>query len=300
MAPRLVPSLVGRCRHGTLVDGGERRCPGDMILLIIYLIWFVRIDVARTKANEGNSPPCSWWWFVLYDAQSCMYVCKYMVHLAGLRGDRDRDRDCDRLSPYTVHCRVYECTVSTQTVYVHTLSYVEWIVYPRDIAYKLRHVNLSWTNPVPRVDDVSAIQPVQCGLRLRVWFEFCILLCVRLPWKLCGCGLQARGRGRTRSGGLTIIAKLSDVHEYLNQVRRTECMLYSLYCTDENATPTTEYLSRHNSCKWLGARLGQFAHDLIWPRAPVLWVDKRSSVVDRFEEERENEWGVHHCMVEDP
>lgn len=27
---------VGRCRHGTLVDGGERRCPGGMIWLIIY------------------------------------------------------------------------------------------------------------------------------------------------------------------------------------------------------------------------------------------------------------------------
>lgn len=56
------------------------------------------------------------------------------------------------------------------------------------------------------------------------------------PWKVSGCGLQARGMGRTRSGGLTIIAKLSDVHEYLDQVRSTE---YILLPPDENTTSTT-------------------------------------------------------------
>jgi len=62
-----------------------------------------------------------------------------------------------------IACRPTECMNSPCT---HL--YVECVVRPRDIAYKLRHVNLSWSNPVPRVDDVSAIQPVQGGLRLRV------------------------------------------------------------------------------------------------------------------------------------
>jgi len=67
--------------------------------------------------------------------------------------------------------------------------------------------------------------------------------------------------GRTRSGGLTIIAKLSDVHEYLDQVRSTEYILYLQMRTQHQLLYGVFVTAR--LVQWLGARPGQFAHDPI-------------------------------------